>query len=155
MVNSSNPSKDRVTLRSCYSLHEASQKPNHRRNTLPPATFTNEIFQRPPFRLKSTPARAPPSDLPSGGSLVGKYLPKRHTLQSPVGAEIHAPERGGACDTILPRASSSRCFYRRQAHPSTPRAPSSPKKTLLFHFFSPATVFAFFCRLNLHCFCVL
>ena len=71
------PFKDRVTLWSCYSFHETSQKPNHRRNTLPPATFTDEIFRQPPFRPKSTPTRAPPSDLPSGRSLIGKYLPMR------------------------------------------------------------------------------
>ena len=75
MVNSSNPSKDRVTLQSCYSLHEASQKPNHRRNTLPPTTFTGEIFRRPPFRPKSTPTGVSPSDLPFNGSFVKKYLP--------------------------------------------------------------------------------
>ena len=44
MVNSGNPSKDRVTIRSYYSVHEASRKPNHRQRTLPPATFTSEIF---------------------------------------------------------------------------------------------------------------
>ena len=43
MVNSDNPSNDRVTLWWCYSLHEASQKPNHRRNTLPLATFFGDL----------------------------------------------------------------------------------------------------------------
>ena len=45
MVNSSNPAKDRVTIRSRYSIHEASRKSNHRRSTLPSATFTDEIFR--------------------------------------------------------------------------------------------------------------
>ena len=69
MVNSGNPSKDRVTIRSCYSLHEASQKPI---STVTVAS--NEIFRLPLFRPKSTPIGAPLSDLHSSGSLVGKQL---------------------------------------------------------------------------------
>ena len=132
MVNSGNPSKDHVTLRSCYNLHEASQKPNHHRNTLPLATFTGEIFRRPPFRPKSTPTGAPPSDLPFGGSLARKYLPTRANLQS--GIEIPTPAHGSACDTVLTCASSSRCAYYRQTHPSTLRASPSPEKPFFFTF---------------------
>ena len=63
-----------IVLQSSRSLTE---EPNHRRNTLSPATFTGDIFRRPPFRPKSTPTGVPPSNLPSGGSLTGKYLPTR------------------------------------------------------------------------------
>ena len=65
------------------------------------------------------------------------------------GTEIHTPAHGGACDTVFTRASSSRCVYRRQAHPSTPRATPSSKKPFFFTFFSPAIVTAFFCHRNL------
>ena len=50
------------------------------------------------------------------------------------GAEIHAPTRGGACNTVFTRASSKRCTCRRQAHPSTPRAPPSSEKPFFFNF---------------------
>ena len=50
------------------------------------------------------------------------------------GAEIHASVRGGACNTVFTRASSRRCAYRRQAHPSTPRATPSSEKPLFFSF---------------------
>ena len=50
------------------------------------------------------------------------------------GAEIHKPARGGACDTVFTRASSSRCVCRRQANPSTPCAPPSPEKPFFFTF---------------------
>ena len=69
MVNYDNPSKDLVTIRSCYSLHEASQKP---KSIVTMAS--GEIFRRPLFWPKSTPTRAPPSDLHSGGSLAKKQL---------------------------------------------------------------------------------
>ena len=48
--------------------------------------------------------------------------------------EIHGPEHGGACNTVFTHASSSRCVCRRQAHPSTPRAPPSPKNPFFFSF---------------------
>ena len=107
MVNSSNPSKDCVTIRSYYSLHEASRKPNHRWSTLPPATFTGKIFQQPPFRPKSTPTGAPPSDLPSGGSLAG------------------APTRDDACNTVFTHA-------RQQVHPSCPAVAEKSPSFLVF-----------------------
>ena len=67
------------------------------------------------------------------------------------GVEIHSPVRGDACNTVFTRASSSKCVYRRHIHSMCPVVAG---KALLFHFFSPTTVTAFFCRLNLHCFCV-
>ena len=120
----------RVRVSPCGQFQQPIQRPCHTQVVLqssrslietkpPPATFTSEIFRRPPFRPKSTPTGAPPSDLPSGGSIVGNTFP-RTDLRS--GAEIHASVRGGACDTVLTRASSSRCVCRRQAHPSTPHA---------------------------------
>ena len=147
MVNSGNPSKDRVTLRSCYSLHEASQKPNHRLNTLLPATFTGEIFRRPPFLPKSTPTGEPPSDLPSGGSLVGKYLPTRPqvpisgaTLKFTIRRRVrHCLDTGLLQQVCLSPISPS-------IHSTHPTVVG---KALLFHFFSPATVSTFFCCLNL------
>ena len=51
MVNSGNPSKDRVTIRSYYSLHEASRKPNHRRRTLPPARRAHQQERLHPIYL--------------------------------------------------------------------------------------------------------
>ena len=50
------------------------------------------------------------------------------------GAEIHAPARGDACNTIFTLTSSSRCTCSRQVHPSTPRAPPSPEKPFFFSF---------------------
>ena len=49
-------------------------------------------------------------------------------------AEIHSPARGGACNTVFTRASSSRCVCRQQAHPTTPRAPLSSEKPFFFSF---------------------
>ena len=56
----------------------------------------------------------------------------RADLQSD--AEIHGPAHGGACNTVFTHASSSRCVYRRQARPFTPRALPSPKKPFFFSF---------------------
>ena len=50
------------------------------------------------------------------------------------GAEIHASERGGACNIVFTRTSSRRCAFCRQAHPSTPRAPPSLEKPFFFSF---------------------
>ena len=50
-----------------------------------------------------------------------------------------APAGGGACKNSVTRVATR---------------PAVAGKTLLFHFFSLATVTTFFCRLNLHCFCV-
>ena len=130
MANSGNPSKYRVTIRSCYSIHEASQKLNHLRSTLSSTTFTGEIFRRPPFRPTSTPIGAPPSDLPSGGRSPKKSLTRAETCRSPV----HAPARGGACNIVFLLAYSSRCVCHRQAHPSTPPALLSSKKPIFFSF---------------------
>ena len=79
MVNSGNPSIDRVTLRSCYSLHEASWKP------LLPLEYPaiGNFFRRPPFQSTSTPTGVSLSDLSSYGNLAGKYFSKRrHVLIS-------------------------------------------------------------------------
>ena len=81
MVNSSNPSTDRVTLRLHYSLHEASWKPQ-----LPleyPAI--GNFFWRPPFRPTSTPTGVSLPDLSSYGNLAGKYFSKRRhvSISSP------------------------------------------------------------------------
>ena len=129
MVNSGNPSKDRVTLRSCYSLHETSQKPNHRRNTFPPSTFTNEIFQRPPFRPKSAPTGAP-YDLPSDGSLAEKYLPTRpHALISgPTLKFTHRHVRHCLDMCLIQQVRLP------PKSPSTPRAPPSSKNPFFFTF---------------------
>ena len=55
-----------VVLQSSRSLTEAKPLSEH--------LATGEIFWRPPFQPKSTPTGVPPSDLPSDGSLAGKYL---------------------------------------------------------------------------------
>ena len=134
MVNSGNPSKDRVTLRSCYNLHEASQKPNRRRQLFP-ARFSDDLHSG---RRAHQQERLPPIYLPVEASSENTFP---HTdLRSD--AEIHESVRGGTCDTVLTRASSSRCVYRRQAHPSTSCARRRRR--------SPS--FSLF--LSDHCFCV-
>ena len=56
---------------------------SRRWNTLPLATFSGEIFRRPPFQSTSTPTEASLSDLPLGGSLAGKYFSMcQHSLIS-------------------------------------------------------------------------
>ena len=113
--------------------------------------FTGEIFGRPPFRSKSTPTRVPPSNLFSGGSLAGKYIPTRP----------HAPIFGPTLKFTRRRVRP--CLYacllqQVRLPPTSPSIhstrPAFVGKALLFHFFSPATFSAFFCCLNLHCFCV-
>ena len=43
---------------------------SHCRNTLPPTTFSNQIFRRPLIQPTSTPTRVSLSNLPSGGNLA-------------------------------------------------------------------------------------
>ena len=50
------------------------------------------------------------------------------------GSKIQAPAHGNACNTVFTHASSNRCVYRRQAHPSTPHAPPLPEKPFFFSF---------------------
>ena len=104
-------------LQSSRSLTEAKPSSEH--------LAVGNFYRRPPLKPKSTSTGAPPSDLPSGGSLIEKYLPMRpHTL-TPADlcsrAKIHALAHVGTCDTVLTRISSNRCVCHRQAHPSTPR----------------------------------
>ena len=47
----------------------------HRSQTIVGTPCHRQLFRRPPFRPKSILTRAPPSDLPYGGSLIGKYFP--------------------------------------------------------------------------------
>ena len=49
-------------------------------------------------------------------------------------ASISGSACGYACNTVFTRASSSRCVCRRQAHPSTPRAPPPLEKPFFFSF---------------------
>ena len=70
MVNSGKPFNERVTLRSHYSRHEASQKP-HSSSEHPVA---NNFFRRPPFRPTSTPIGASLFDILFNGILIGKHL---------------------------------------------------------------------------------
>ena len=79
------------------------------------------------------------------------YLPVE---ASPKNTFPHADLRSGAV---------RHCWYMRllqqvRLPPTSPSIhstlPAVTGKALLLHFFSPTTVSAFFCRLNLHCFCV-
>ena len=66
------------------------------------------------------------------------------------GIDIHAPARGGECDTVF-----THLLQQMRMPPTSPfihsTHPAVAGKALFFHFFSLATVTAFFCRLNLHC----
>ena len=151
MVNSGNPSKDRVTIRSCYSLHEAK--------------LSSEYLAADNFHWRDFPATSIPAKKHTiwSASLRStfRWKPRRkitsHTLtcadlQS--GVKIHSPARGGACDTVFTRASSSRCVCRRQAHPSTPRIPLWPKKPFFFTFSLRPLLLRFSVALISFVFCV-
>ena len=92
MVNFGNPSNDRVTLRSCYSLHKASQKPNHRRNTLPPTTFSTTSISAEEHTNKSASFRSTFRWKPRWKIL--SHAPTLADLR--FSTEIHTSLRGGA-----------------------------------------------------------
>ena len=90
MVNSGNPSKDRVTIRSYHSLREASRKPNHRRRILPPETFTGDLHSG---RRAHQQERLPPIYLPMEASSENS-ITRAHTRRSSV-------RRVTACVTLF------------------------------------------------------
>ena len=126
MVNSDNPSNDHVTLWSCYSLHKASQKPNHRQNILLPARFFGDLHYG---------QRAHQQE----------RLP---TIYHPVEA---SPENTFPCVDAWRRVRhclDTRLLRLVRLSPPSPSihstCPAFARKAFLFHFFSPTTVFAFF-----------
>ena len=130
----------RIRVSSCGQFRQPIQRPCHTPFMLQSSRSLTEVkpssehlavdnfFRRPPFRPESTPIGASLSNLPSGGSLVGKYLPTsphapisgptlkltwvRHYLDSRLLQEVHLPST---------------------SH-STPSAPSSPEKPSFFTF---------------------
>ena len=119
----------------------------HCRRQLLPAIFSSDLHFG---RRAHQQERHPPIYLLVEASPKNN-ITNTHTSRSPV---QRMNSRAGTCNTVFTCASSSKCVCRRKAHPSTPRAPPLPKKPFFSNFFSPATVTTFFCRLNLHCFCV-
>ena len=135
MVNSGNPSNNHITLRSRYSRHEASRKPQL--SSEHPAANNN--FRRPPFWPTSTPTGVSLFDLPFGGSLVGKaFSTLRHALISSPMLKFTRLLQKGRLSPMSLSIHSTR--------------PAVVEKALIFHFFSSVTVSKLLCRLNLHCF---
>ena len=142
MVNSVNPSNDRITLQSLYNRHEASQKP------WPPSKHptAGNFFRRPPFRLTSIPIGTSLSDLHSGGSLAGKNLSTRP----------HAPifnsmlkfthRRMATREALFGHAPPQAVLFATDESLQPLHTPCRRLKSLLFHFFSPMTVSELFCH---------
>ena len=122
MVNSDNPSNDHVTLRSCYSLHKTSQKPNHRRNTLSSVRFFKNLHsgQRahrqerlPPIYL---PMEASPKNTFPHASISGPVLKFMHRHM--VGRETlfgHTPPLASASSADEPIHPPHELCYRRKS----------------------------------------
>ena len=97
------------------------------RRQLLPTRFSGDLHSS---RRAHQQERLPPIYLPMEASLENTF--PCADLQS--SAKIHAPAHGSVCNTVLTRASSIRCVYHRQAHPSTLHTQLSPKKPFFFTF---------------------
>ena len=148
MVNSNNPANDRVTLRSHYSCHKASQKPQSQSEH----PVVSNFFRRPPFRPTSTPIGASLSDLHSSGSLTEKHLSTRRR------ASIFSPELKFTWWRVRYYLATRLLQHCRLPPPpslsSHSMHPVVVRKSLIFHFFSPMTISELLCCLNLLSFCV-
>ena len=97
------------------------------RQQLLPARFSGDLHSG---RRAHQQERLPPIYLPVEASSENS-ITHAHTRRSPVRRMNSCV---GACNIVFTRASSSRCICRRQAHPSTPRAPPSLEKPFFFNF---------------------
>ena len=132
-----------IVLQSSRSFTEAKPSLEH--------LAADNFYMRPPFWPKSTSTGAHPSE---GGSLAKKYLPT--CSHAPISSLELKFMR--LCVVVHVTLFLHALFPQVRMPPASPSIhsmrPVVAEKALFFPFFSPTIVSAFFCRLNLHCFCV-
>ena len=154
----------RVRVSPCGQFRQPIQRPSH---TLVVLQYSRSLVEAKPSSEHLAAGNFYQRDFPTTSIIVDEHTNRSASLRStfrwkprrkiaPISGSTlqFTRRRVAACETLFVHALPLACVSsaNKPIHPL--HAPTVAGKALLFHFFSPATVSAFFCRLNLHCFCV-